>query len=183
MQTDYETLSEKLGLRDSELAEVHGTLTGLVCSGLSPEQEAWKAFVQEHWPFLLDAERARLLEGLHAQVEKELGAGDLSFELLVPEDEEGFFHRAQCLGLWSNGLLYGLSQVKPELLDAADSDVPGHLRELAEIGSRLTGISDDFQPEEEDEEDLTEIHEYLRSLAQSLFFDLHQSSVRQPLLQ
>ncbi len=183
MEQGYEAMSRQLGLHDSELAEVHGTLTGLVCSGLSPNDAAWAAFVEEHWAPLLEEDRRKLLEGLYAQVEKDLAAGDLGFELLVPGDEQDFFQRAQCLGLWSNGLLYGLSQVKPERLNATDSDVRGQMQDLAEIGSRLTAIADEFQPTEEDEEDLAEIHEYLRSLAQSLFFDLHQSSVRQPLLQ
>jgi len=180
---EYTRLSERLGLKDSELAELHGTLAGLACSGLSPDGEAWTSFVAEHWETLTQEDRAELVASLFAQVEKDLAAGDLGFEPLLPDDGTDFFQRAQCLGFWCNGLLYGLAQVKPEWLGATETDIPEQLRDLSEIASRLTAIGEAFQPEEADEADLVEIHEYLRSLVQSLYFDLHQSPVRQPLLQ
>lgn len=179
----YDAFSKKLGLVETELAEAHGTLAGLCCAGLEIGPSEWSEFLEEHWPGLSEGENRTVVEGLYAQLGRDLSGGDLSLELLLPDEQSGFFERSQSLAAWANGLVYGLSFCQTEAVRAAGEDFQANLEDLSRIARELAAITEDYQANDSDETDWFEVLEYVRALTQSLFFDLNQKALSQPLLQ
>lgn len=140
-------------------AELHGALSGMLCSNHAVECQHWlQNLFADDLDRLSDLDR-ELLTGLYETTRATLASPDLDFELLLPDDDEPLADRARALGDWCQGFLFGvgLGRGGPDCSDES-AEV---LRDFADI-SRIEaeGASN------AEEEDFTEVAEYVRMAVQ-----------------
>ncbi len=144
---------------DFSAAEIHGALSGMLCSDRGLDYEHWlRTLFEEDTTRFSDTERD-VLAALYHTTKAELDAPDLSFRLLLPDDEQPLADRMRALGDWCQGFLFGFGQAAGEQSWSEDSSEV--LRDLVEI-SRL----DVEDSSSEDEEAFTQIAEYVRMAVQ-----------------
>lgn len=155
----FERLSRLLDPLDP--AEVHGLLCGLLCADPTLDCERWLALAREE---LAEGESlaepandllARLLDYGAAQ----LNATDGSVMPLLPDDDTPLRQRADALGAWCQGLLYGLGLGRMERSGSLSSESREFLRDVTDIAQ--VGFETD-DASEADEIAYTEVVEYLR---------------------
>jgi uncharacterized protein YgfB (UPF0149 family) len=139
---------------DASVAELHGAMTGLLCANVHSTYEQWVTafFPDAEIPFDHTADAP--LRTLFATTQQELASGDLSFEPLLPDDEEPLPERAAALGHWCLGFLFGLGQTTGQR--AWSSEAEELLKDFADI-SRLEAAEDT-----DDDNDYVEIAEFVR---------------------
>lgn len=144
---------------DLSAAEIHGALSGMLCSDRGLECDHWLiALFAEEAAHLTSTERD-LLTSLYLATRDELASLDLVFYPLLPDDNEPLAERTRALGDWCQGFLFGFGQGAGERNWSSESDEV--LRDLVEI-SRI-------EPEPssaENEEAYAEIAEYVRIAVQ-----------------
>ncbi|BBA35279.1 putative uncharacterized protein [Methylocaldum marinum] len=148
-------------------AEAHGVLSGLLCLNGQTDCDQWLEAVFGEARIHLDSTDHALLFALCETTRHQLDDFDFSFELLLPEDVRPLSERANALGEWCQGFLYGLGYRS----DGADwpGDSTEVLHDILEI-SRLTPDSGG----ESDEVAYAEITEYVRVGVQLIRSELHQ---------
>ncbi|WP_139559530.1 UPF0149 family protein [Methylotetracoccus oryzae] len=139
---------------DASVAELHGAMTGLLCADIHSTFEQWVAafFPDTEVPF--DQGAAASLRTLFATTQQGLATGDLDFEPLLPDDEEPLSERAEALGHWCLGFLFGLGQTTGQRAWSSESEEL--LKDFADI-SRLEAAEDT-----DDDNDFVEIAEFVR---------------------
>jgi len=170
----HEELERRLASADLELsgAEVHGLLCGCLCSTSADSGELWFAELlpQAGEGDLLLEECRDTMRRLHDQTLASLADSGMSFALLLPSDETQIRLRASAVRDWCAGFLYGLG-----LTGAADdSALSESTREsLADFGE-ITRMNIDVlnENDEEEEEALMQVTEFLRVAAMLVYDDL-----------
>ena len=163
VRVDHERLEQALRRADAltGAAEGHGALCGLICAQGRADRAAWQAQVMgEREPGdVLAREAESLLEALYEQTVEQLNDTALGFRLLLPDDDQPLGRRAEALGRWCQGFLFGLGLGGIRAERELPEDVREILRDLAEI-SRV-----EFDVEgagEAEESAYAEIVEYVR---------------------
>lgn len=153
-------------------AEIHGEFCGLACVMGKDAVSAWANAT------LSDARTrpADVIEKLEQLAETawaSLDAGDMSFDLLLPPDDESLERRTECLGTWCQGFMHGLGAAgqpgkdSPVVQHEIIGDIIGDFSEI----TRASFAAD--ETEEEGEAALVEIVEYVRVSVQLIFEELH----------
>jgi hypothetical protein len=159
----YTRLAAALRAIDADVsaAGAQGMLCGLFCSPNEPEAAQWIAQVLEGLSPKGDAAR-EVLEALtetYQDTQERLRNDSLEFEPLLPDDEAPLAERAQALGQWCEGLLFGLGVAgshQPAELPREANEVVNDLTEIARVDTDLTA-------DEDNEMAFTELVEYLRA--------------------
>lgn len=147
-------------------ADVHGTLTGMLCvndnaNPLAALDDEPDESIRE----ALSALREMTLEGLFDS--------DLSFAPLLPDDEVALTARVHGLARWCSGFLYGLASQQGE---TEDFDLSRLSPEAGEVIKDLTELSrvglSDEDSDESAEVDYAELVEYVRVGVQMIFMEL-----------
>ena len=161
---DYAAVAASLERLDSPLppAELHGTLTGLLCADTEAPAEVWQQhlFPQDNTGDLLAEEAMATLTALYAATQGELNDPNFEFELLLPDDDTPLDDRVYSLSEWCQGFLLGLSL--GGITDFAP--LPQDAREIAQDLTEIARASNSYNLEggEEDENAYAELVEYLR---------------------
>lgn len=171
---EYEALAhalEQLGLQQSA-AEYHGALCGLVCAGAPLRWDLGLATEDAQASgATLEAGQA-LLRDLAQQVEADLNAEDMPFAPLLPDDDTDIAERADALGDWCQGVLFGIANkpgLQPETLS---DDAQEMIRDLTEIARAKADQAAGDDPEAQiDEVAYAELVEYVRVGTQLFFFE------------
>jgi len=160
------------------LAELHGSLCGVMCSGGVAASRAWLqqclddcGQVREQ----MERPRAALAE-LELDTWRTLTGSEMSFAPLLPDDDEALEQRLQALAAWCRGFVTGLGLGGLQLTgdDQRDSDELNEIvGDFIEI-SRVTLESHDAQDEIEADFSLTELTEYVRVCVQIVYEELLQ---------
>lgn len=141
-------------------AEAHGCLCGALCASNDYAFANWLEELADDSNDaapVADASKG-LLQTVYTETVRALRSADLEFSPLLPDDEAPLALRAEALAQWCQGFLYGLGSVAgPKRTLPAEVDEV--LRDLTQIARATAG---DTEPTEEDEEDYTEIIEYVR---------------------
>ncbi|GLQ50323.1 UPF0149 family protein [Dyella flava] len=106
-----------------------------------------------------------VLDQLVRQSQAELEDSELGFEPLLPADDRPLPERADALVDWCRGFLGGFGLGGPDMLERLSNEGKEVLRDLGAIAS----ASLDFGNEDEDEDALIEVHEFVRMAAMLLF--------------
>lgn len=151
-------------------ADVHGTLTGLLC--VDNDADVTAALDDEATDTLqqaLSALREMTLEGLFDP--------DLGFAPLLPDDEAGLETRVQALAGWCSGFLYGLASQQGEADELDLSRLSAETREVVNDLSQLSraGLTAEDSAGESAEGDYAELVEYVRVGVQMIFLELRPS--------
>jgi len=170
-KTDYGELQSALGAEENgpAVAEAHGTLCGLLCTGAGDLPESWihdTLVVAEEYSFGGREDARSLLEALHGSTEDALKAGDMSLRLMLPDDAVAIEARAAALAAWCNGFLYGLAVRGSRRTAELPEQVREILSDFSEIGRAGVAVE---EAEEAGETALAELVEYVRVAAQLVY--------------
>ncbi len=145
--------------------ELHGLATGVIV-GLAEDDD-------ERAPQLLDILRPELcqldpLTKLCQKLRASLADSDLTFELLLPDDDECLTTRAEALGIWVASLVEGVEKAAPPRNDDIDEILTDFVK-IAEIDSNV-------QNTPEMELSLMEIIEFVRIATISLSDEIKRAA-------
>jgi uncharacterized protein YgfB (UPF0149 family) len=158
-------LSQAGALTDAP--EAHGTLAGAFCSADDYRFESWLAELFADGSAA--GEPANVLREMFDRTRASLHADDLRFVAVLPDDEEPLAARAEALGQWCQGFLYGLGTNPIPHPDSLPEDVAEVVRDLSSIVQ--VGV-DETQDEEANESAYAELVEFVRVGVQLLFEEL-----------
>ena len=172
----YQTLSgqiEAAGL-DYSAAETHGIACGILCSLAEDFAGLWHAavFADADANDVLVGEAREALDRLVDYSRAQLTAGELALSLMLPPDDEPLALRITAVRDWSQGFLYGFGLAGKQAESLFSADAGEALRDLVEI-SRLD--TDQLQDDEQDEESLSQLSEYLWVAALLIRQDIQSS--------
>ncbi|WP_158880258.1 UPF0149 family protein [Rhodanobacter sp. L36] len=143
----------------TDASELHGSLCGYIAGGGSLRGTSVLAALQ------LDGEVTdvapndiALLDRLARQCESELADPELGFEPLLPEDDRPLAERAEATVEWCRGFLGGFGLAGTSAHANLSDEAQEVLRDLGVIAAS----SFDFDNQEEDEDALIEVHEFVR---------------------
>ncbi len=166
--TTYESVSSVLETHDiaAEPAEIQGMLVGMLAGGMSMQSMEWSDalcdFVNQGEPFPKEVEEQ--LNGVFQQSCEQLSESDFALGLYIPDDDADINLRGQALIQWVQGFLLGFGLHQTDLSNASE-DVQEVVADLADI-SRM---DDDMVDDEDSEQALTEVSEYVRVSAMLCF--------------
>ena len=151
----------------AEAAEAHGTLAGCLCSTVAYRFEDWLAEILPEGR--ADPQATDTLRTLFERTAGALGEDQMDFAPLLPEDAEPIDARANALGLWCQGFLYGLGA--SALSDARE--LPGEVGEIVRDLTEITRVGvDESDSLESNEGAYAELVEFVRVGVQLVFEEL-----------
>lgn len=143
-------------------SELHGLLSGLVCTGLKITPDSVINLVIKHLNVDSCSDRNRqTLETMHEFIQREMFSAESSYALFLPDDELDIIQRIRCLAAWSQGFLVGFGTACGQMgMTEFTSETEEALKDIVNIAN----ISDDFDTEETEESEAAyaEIVEYLK---------------------
>lgn len=159
-KTTHRELSETLdrlrvGVGASDL---HGSLTGYLCGGGKASAQAWPEALELHaatdgW---LDEP---LFASLYKECREQLDDSELGFQPLLPSEDVALAKRGDELVEWCSGFLGGIGlSAADRLRTALTPEANEILRDFAAIAASNLDYGDD----DEDENALTEVLEFVR---------------------
>ncbi len=160
----------------SGVAELHGCVCGLLCSGGGDASERWlDECLKDAGGDLETVERLRArLNELGIDAWRTLAGGELGFEPLLPHDEMPLEERVHALAEWCQGFLagLGLGGLDPQLLDDRGRDAITEIfNDFSEI-SRAVLEDDSSSESAQPDFSLVEVVEYVRVSVQIVFEEL-----------
>ena len=150
----------------SNPAEIHGYLCGLISSGGRPELQHWLRYIEEQVvDKTLDDDVRQLLSRLYENTVHDLESGNLSISLLLPDDDETLARRTEALGVWCQTFISGFGQGlgKQPVSDMVEEV----LKDFAEIS--MIEADDDS---EEAEKLFVEVSEFVRLAWLNVFVEV-----------
>lgn len=146
-------------------SELHGSLTGQLASGERLSPEAWLALAEDHLATEQlteyqqeDAGLRRFLMSAYEQALQSLQAPDMSFQLLLPDEEHAIPERLRALSAWVRGFLEGMALSGGAQLRNAPDDI----RELVRDFVAISQVEPEEAGTDEDEQQLSEVVEFVR---------------------
>jgi uncharacterized protein YgfB (UPF0149 family) len=141
-------------------AELHGLLCGLLCAEGELALDRWLQMARE--ALADDVELSASVQDLLAKLldygVAQLSDPDDSVTPLLPDDSAPLPQRADALGEWCQGLLYGLGMGHVEQRGGLSGESREFLRDVADIAQ----VGFDQASNETDETAYAEVVEYLR---------------------
>ena len=140
-------------------SECHGFICGLFCVSNTVASDLWQDNLMAGIDDAADLDDCfAILSQLANQVSEEILAEDISFSLLLPDDESTISERSCALAEWSAGFVSGLGigglAEKPPLIDECDE----FIKDLVSISRMETTVEDS----EDVEAAFFEVVEYIR---------------------
>ncbi len=159
-------LAEERSLADA--AEAHGTLAGCLCSTVAYRFEDWLQEILPEGRALQPLADAALRE-LFTETAGALAGDEMTFQPLLPEDEQPLDARTAALAQWCQGFLYGLGSTALDDVRRLPGDVGEIVRDFGEISR--AGV-DSSENEESNESAYAELVEFVRVGVQLVFEEL-----------
>ncbi len=152
-------------------AELHGMVTGLLASGQRAAGSEWLPVLAD---LANDGEDFSVgmkgrIDELGKTIRTDLGCPELSFQPLLPSDDEPIGDRIIALTEWAQCFLVGFG-VNQQNLQKASADLREGIQDLAEIAQ----LSPDAVADEDSERSFYEVAEYVRITAIMCFGELGQ---------
>jgi uncharacterized protein YgfB (UPF0149 family) len=150
----------------ADASELHGSLCGFLAGGGSLGQQSLLAVLElEGEGTALSGPDQGLLERLASQTRGELADPELGFEPLLPADDRPLVDRAQALVEWCRGFIGGFGLAGASAHAQLSDEAQEILRDFTTIATSAFDLGD----ENEDEDALIEVHEFVRMGAMLLF--------------
>lgn len=174
----YEKLSALLQQFNilTDAAEIHGILCGMLSGGMPLESRDWLEpladFVNQGEPFSSEVKTA-VLE-LYDETCQQLVDSEFALVLCLPDDAAPINERGQALISWIQGYLVGFGLHQADLTGCSE-EAKEALQDFSEIARMDEQMNDD----EESEQALFEVMEYVRVSAMLCFNELGKSAAVQ----
>lgn len=167
-EVNAELMAVRAGAR---AAECHGFLCGYFCASNSIAADLWQDNLLAGIDDAADLEDCfNILSQLADQVSEQIPAEEISFNLLLPDDESAISERSSALAEWCAGFISGVGigglGEKSQLNDECDE----FIKDLVSLSRMETAVEDS----EDAENDLFEIVEYIRVGVIMLHQECHQ---------
>lgn len=150
-------------------SEIHGLLTGLICSGFDFEDESYIAIINDFFNNgeTLNKASKEIIKQLFGQIWQYVLDENFTFQMLLPDDDEALIERGTALGVWVQGfnLGFGLQQKNK-------TNLPSEVNEIIKDFSDIANLSDELEEDEETEQAYFEIAEYVRISSLLCFTEL-----------
>ncbi len=165
MAPGYDLVDRRLRAAGIEVgaSEVHGLMSGLLCSGSADAPLLWVAELFDHIDSggMASRECQQLLYRLFQLTRKQMEDPDSGFSLLLPADGRPLKQRALALVEWCQGFIYGMG-----LSGVGERSFSGEIREaLTDLGEITRMDHDRMEESEENEEAYMELSEFIRVAA------------------
>jgi len=163
MQSDYIKISQLLhdNRVDNSVAEIHGLVTGLLCTG-NPEADPEDVGQLLQPPQTLPDLTRKLLQQLANTSREQLSSLEYNFQPLLPPDENGLPERVIALAQWCDGFTVGFAAgyfLPESMLGVEVREILTDFSQFAGMGDSVTDLTD------QDEVDYMELVEYVRMAA------------------
>ncbi len=186
-QLGYEDLQALIESVEGSVSasELHGMLTAELCIGMESDFAAVVASCLQFAGDDLNTTAADEQELLVVMVQTLQGLQDpnMSFQMLLPDDDTALMNRATALGEWCQGFMFGfaVAEKKAGLSLSAQDEIAEILQDFAaiskvdaELSEQLDDVIDDSASAEagdtsENEEDLMQLAEYVRVAALNVY--------------
>lgn len=149
-------------------SDLHGSLIGYLCGGGKAGPGNWLAALEMDADTMAAGEDSDLVR-LHQECRDQLDDSELGFAPLLPDDEEAITLRAEAMTDWCRGFLGGLGLAG---VGAPQSSVSDESREILADFSAIAASDFSCSGNEEDEEALSEIIEFVRVSVLLLYSEL-----------
>jgi hypothetical protein len=174
---DHDELARALAAADADFsaAEVHGTLTGLLCAGA--DERAMPALARL-LPEGTSGSLGDMLGALLRQARAQLQDPEFGFALLLPGEEVALDAQVSALADWCRGFIVGLTAGGV----AQPTRLPSDAGEVVADFARIAATEVDVQQAagEEEERQLAELVEYVRVGVQLVFEQLRPAARTRP---
>ena len=171
----YQDIEDSLGGAASA-AEAHGTLCGLLCIAADDLPMSWVsntvADATEGGFTIPAAGDQSVLLALYAGTSEALAGDSMAFTPLLPSDDETLSVRAEALGSWCQGYLYGLAVRGLKGFEELPEEVREILGDLVQIARAGVDEEDGDEDNEEGEAAYVELVEFVRVGVQIVFDQL-----------
>lgn len=171
IEVEYESLEQHLADAGvvTSLAELHGGLCGALCAGGIAATQRWVDDCLDEWRLTESETVGKALHGLELDAWRKLSSPDMSFEPLVPSEDQPLDAQVRGLALWCHGFVTGLGVGgrKAGVACPKSETVDEITKDFSEISRAALG--------DDDEDDasagfaLAELKEYVRVGVQLVF--------------
>ena len=170
MARNYEQVAQLLAASEvpSSPAEVHGVVCGQMSSGPGPLRPLVSGQLLGLEEGGLPPVLEELLVRFSREISEQLESGEFAFQPLLPSDDEELSQRVNAIGRWCEGFNVGFAAG----FGRGDAFIPEETREVLGDFARIAEVDDrleDAGAEEQREEDLMEVVEYVRMAATSVY--------------
>lgn len=170
-QTPFSTFQAVLSANSviAHGCEIHGTLTGLICSGLAFENNDYLAIISDcfHNSEPLPNEVKNMVKSLYSEIWQTLLDDSFGFQLMLPDDDESMDERGKGLSVWVQGFNLGFG-LQHKDMPVTSEEVKEVIADFAEIAN----LSEEVDEDEASEQAYYEIAEYVRISSLLIFADL-----------
>lgn len=148
-------------------AELHGLFCGQLAAGARSMPDVLLRNACELMDITaLKSEAGKVgILGLYQCALGQLQSADMSFQLLLPDDETELSQRVQMLGSWCTGFLSGFGLQGAH----SNSSMTKETRETLQDLSQIAQIESAIEDTDENETDMMEVQEYVRMACLMLF--------------
>lgn len=143
-------------------SELHGLLSGIVCTGLKIRPDSVINLVIKHLNVEACSERNRsTILAMYEFIEREMFSADSIYTLFLPDDELDLTQRVRSLAAWCQGYLVGFGTGSAQLnMTKFSAETEEALNDIVNISN----LSDEFDSgeDEDNEAAYAELVEYLK---------------------
>lgn len=152
-------------------SQLHGCLSGLLAAGASPEPEYGLHALSQALSLEVHGEFANRVMQLYSVTESALQDEGFTFLPILPHDDEDIAQRTSALASWCEGFLagYAFSIATEEITPGALSQETGEV--LRDIAAMAQAEAPEHESEDDAEDSLIELVEYLRVAVVNIFMD------------
>ncbi|MDT0583297.1 MULTISPECIES: UPF0149 family protein [Alteromonadaceae] len=170
-EISYETFSAMLSQNNIivDASEVHGILCGMLAGGMSANDQSWLEALSDvinQGDGFTGTAKTDITDLFNEICQQYLDA-DFALQLCLPDDAAPINERGAALLVWVQGFLLGFGLHQADLT-ACSADVKEALEDFSEIARMDEEMNDD----EESEQALFEVMEYVRITAMLCFNEL-----------
>lgn len=173
-ELNYDSLSAVLMRNNltADAAEMQGLLCGMLAGGMSLSDRDWQAAIADMFNAgePLPDEVNQALDALFNQLGQQMLDSDFALALLLPDDNAPINDRGAALINFVQGFMTGFGLHQNDLSQCSD-DVKEALEDFSEIVKMEESMTED----EESEQALFEVQEYVRISSMLCFNELGQS--------
>ncbi len=175
---NYDELAQKLELERSlcSPSELHGMLSGLVAGGARLTKAALGKLLEAHLELIdvISDELESIVFMFSRQIQQQLADPDMTFTLMMPDDEVVLSERVLSMASWCSGFLLGIGTALRRVDEKSLSqDVRDALADMVQISNVDTEALS-----EEEEHELMELVEYLRMATVMMFTEFQPNEER-----
>ncbi len=171
---EYQTFVDSIAELELPLSasELHGVLCGYLSAGANREGETYIRTLMTNKNDTSTRVAELSLFSIYTVSQQQLSNLGFEFQLLLPNERESLFVRAQAFSEWCEGFTQGITMAGVDYNHLQDEDAQEAIQHLIEF-SQLDCQS--LQVDDEDERALMEVCEYARMAVLHIHSDLQTS--------